>query len=147
MCKKLHVEKHVKFLGNIPHNLMQNESEAFYSICDLFIMVSRNLNGIEAEGFGIVFLEAGLSNKACIGGNSGGISDAVIDGVTGKLVDPHDPGDVAEKVLFMLDNRKTAIHMGQNGFERAIQNYDWQANVKAWEEELNVMSSNATARL
>jgi phosphatidylinositol alpha-1,6-mannosyltransferase len=139
LCKKLDVEKHVKFLGNIPHDKLQSESEAFYTICDLYIMVSRNINGLEAEGFGIVFLEAGLSSKACIGGNSGGIADAVLDGVTGKLVDPNDPGEVAKAVLALLDNRTTANQMGENGYKRAIQYFDWKTNVNVWENELNLL--------
>jgi phosphatidylinositol alpha-1,6-mannosyltransferase len=144
LCKELQVENHVKFLGNIPHDKLQSETEAFYSICDLFVMVSRNINGIEAEGFGIVFLEAGLSFKACIGGNSGGIGDAVIDGVTGRLVDPHNPHEVAKTVLSILQNREIANRMGENGYNRAIQKFDWHANVSAWEKELNLLNSEYT---
>jgi phosphatidylinositol alpha-1,6-mannosyltransferase len=137
LCKRLNVERNVRFIGNIPHYMMQNKSEAFYSLCDLFIMVSRNINQIEAEGFGIVFLEAGLSKKACVGGNSGGIADAVLDGVTGRLVDPRDPQAVAETILNLLKNRKIASQMGLNGYERAIEKFDWRANVNEWERELN----------
>ena len=135
----LQVEKHVKFIGNIPHHKLQNESEAFYSVCDLFLMVSRNIRNIEAEGFGIVFLEAALSKKACIGGNSGGISNAVLDGVTGKLVDPNDPSEVAKAVLDLLNSREIANQMGENGYRRAIQYFDWYANVSAWEKELEML--------
>jgi phosphatidylinositol alpha-1,6-mannosyltransferase len=142
LCRRLQVEKNVRFLGNIPHDMMQNKCEAFYSLCDLFIMVSRNINQIEAEGFGIVFLEAALAEKACIGGRSGGISDAVLDGVTGKLVDPGDPKAVANVVLDLLDNKKVANQMGANGYKRAIKNFDWEANVIAWEKELNQLCIN-----
>jgi len=138
---ELKVEKHIKFLGNIPHNKLQTESEAFYSICDLFVMVSRNIDNIEAEGFGIVFLEAGLSRKACIGGNSGGIGDAVIDGVTGKLVDPNDSNEIAKAVLALLANSETANQMGENGYKRAIRYFDWQTNVNEFEKELNLLNS------
>jgi phosphatidylinositol alpha-1,6-mannosyltransferase len=138
---ELKVEKNIKFLGNIPHHKLQSKSEAFYTICDLFIMVSRNINRIEAEGFGIVFLEAGLSAKACIAGNSGGISDAVIDGVTGKLVNPNDPSEVAKVVLSLLENKETANHMGENGYKRASQYFNWKTNVSEWEKELNFLNS------
>lgn len=141
LCGELKVEKHVQFVGNVPHYKLQSESEAFYSLCDLFIMVSRNLNGIEAEGFGIVFLEAGLSCKACIGGNSGGIADAVLNGVTGKLVDPNNPNEVAKGILSLLGNRETANQMGKNGYKRAVQYFDWRANVSQWEEEIDMIYS------
>ena len=141
LTNELKVERHVRFIGNIPHDKLQCETEAFYTVCDLFVMVSRNINDIEAEGFGIVFLEAGLSRKACIGGNSGGIADAVIDNVTGKLVDPNDPAKVAEAILILLNNREAARQMGENGYLRAIQYFDWRANVWAWEKELNMSFS------
>ena len=140
LSRELKVEKNVKFLGNIPHEKLQSESEAFYTICDLFIMASRNINGIEAEGFGIVFLEAGLSRKACIGGNSGGIADAVLDDITGKLVDPNDPNDIAKTAIYLLKNKKITELLGQNGFKRASQLFDWRSNVAKWEKELNYLS-------
>jgi phosphatidylinositol alpha-1,6-mannosyltransferase len=137
LCRRLQVEKSVRFLGNIPHDIMQNTCEAFYSLCDLFIMVSRNINQIEAEGFGIVFLEAALAQKACIGGRSGGIADAIIDGVTGKLVDPNDPKAVAKTVLNLLADKQAASLLGANGYKRATKKFNWHSNVSAWEQELN----------
>ena len=82
-------------------------------------------------------MEAALAQKACIGGRSGGIADAVIDGVTGKLVDPHDPEDVAMAVLSLLADEQTARLMGANGYKRAKTNFNWHTNVSAWEQELN----------
>jgi phosphatidylinositol alpha-1,6-mannosyltransferase len=137
LCQRLQVQKNVQFLGNIPHHMMQNKCEAFYSLCDLFIMVSRNINQIEAEGFGIVFLEAALSQKPCVGGKSGGIADAVVDGVTGMLVDPDSSEDVTGAILTLLENKEAADQMGVNGYDRAKQKFDWQVNVNAWEMELN----------
>jgi len=135
MSRELGVEKHVRLLGNIPHEL-QDETEAFYSLCDLFLMISRNINDIEAEGFGLVFLEAGLSRKAVIGGNSGGIGDAVIDGVTGMLVEPGDPGQISECVLSLLENPNVMKRMGENGYKRAVSSFDWRINAGKWEKEL-----------
>ena len=137
LSKKLKVEDHIKLLGDIPHDKLQDETEAFYSICDLFVLISRNIDGIEAEGFGLVFLEAGLSKKAAVGGKSGGIQDAVIDGETGRLVNPDDPHEVARNVLFLLENRKAAELMGENGYKRAVKKFYWKTNVRKWEEELN----------
>ena len=137
LCRRLQVEKNVRFLGNIPHHMMQSKCESFYSLCDLFIMVSRNINQIETEGFGIVFLEAALAQKACIGGRSGGIPDAVIDGVTGKLVDPNDPKAITRTVLNLLADKQAASLLGTNGYKRATKNFNWHSNVSAWEQELN----------
>jgi len=61
-------------------------------------MTSREIKTSgEVEGFGIVFLEAGACGKAAIGTLSGGIPEAVIDGVTGILVNPSDVNGVSER--------------------------------------------------
>jgi phosphatidyl-myo-inositol dimannoside synthase len=45
----------------------------------------------EFEGFGLVYLEAGLYGVPSLATSVGGIPDAVIDGETGLLVQPEDP--------------------------------------------------------
>lgn len=139
LIKKLNVEKNVKFLGSIPNEKLQDETEAFYSVCDLFLMISRNINDIETEGFGLVFLEAGLSKKAVVGGDSGGIRDAVVDGVTGKLVDPNNSAKVSECILSLLENRSLSDKMGVNGYKRAVKLFNWKTSVKNWEKELKAI--------
>ena len=49
-----------------------------------------------------MFIEAGAWSKPVVGGRSGGIPDAVVDGVTGLLVDPTDIGAIAEALLRVL---------------------------------------------
>jgi phosphatidylinositol alpha-1,6-mannosyltransferase len=84
-------------------------------------------------------LEAGLSRKACIGGNSGGIADAVIDDITGKLIDPNDPDDVANTAIYLLKNRNITKQLRENGFKRASRLFDWRNNVTKLEKELNYL--------
>jgi phosphatidylinositol alpha-1,6-mannosyltransferase len=141
LADELNVRGHVKLIGNIPHHRMQCETEAFYSISDLFVMVSRNIEGIEAEGFGLVFLEASLSKKASVGGNSGGIGDAIIDNVTGRLVDPDNPIKVADTIRTLLSDKASLKRFGESGYERTIENFDWKTNVRDWENELKMMFS------
>ncbi len=137
LINTLNLEKNVYLLGNTPHDEMQNDDKAFYSICDLYVMISRNIKGIEAEGFGLVFLEAGLSGKAVIGGRSGGIEDAVLDNITGKLVDPDKPNDVANCIVSLLEVPHILKEMGENGYKRALGEFNWITNVCRWEEQIN----------
>ena len=43
--------------------------------------------GLEAEGFGIVFVEAAAAGVPSVAGRSGGSHEAVVDGETGFVVD------------------------------------------------------------
>ena len=58
--------------------------------------------GLGGEGFGIVYLEAGLHGIPAVGGNVGGARDAVVDGETGLLVDPTDHLAVAGAATELL---------------------------------------------
>ena len=61
-----------------------DELVATFGAADVFSHVCRNRwGGLEQEGFGIIFLEAAACGIPQIAGNSGGASDAVLDGVTG----------------------------------------------------------------
>jgi phosphatidylinositol alpha-1,6-mannosyltransferase len=74
---------------------------ALYGCADLFVMLCRNRwRGLEQEGFGIVFLEAASAGVASVAGRSGGSPEAVLDAVTGLVVDR--PSDVAS-AAFAID--------------------------------------------
>ena len=71
---------------------------------DVFVMACRTRwAGLEQEGFGIVFVEAAAAGVPQIAGDSGGASEAVVDGVTGLVVgNPSDPGAVAQALRTLL---------------------------------------------
>src|SRR5262249_14775190 len=78
------LQDRVVFTGRVS----DEELPEFYALSDVFAMPSRAcLDSNDVEGFGMVFLEAGATGKPVVAGRSGGIEDAVVDGVTGLLVD------------------------------------------------------------
>jgi phosphatidylinositol alpha-1,6-mannosyltransferase len=77
-----------------------------------------------AEGFGVVFLEAALAGKAAVGGRSGGVGEAVLDGETGLLVNGSAPGEVASAVVRLLCNPALASGLGQRARERVLEEFD-----------------------
>lgn len=113
MAESLGIAEKVIFRGEVT----DEELSAWYSACDLFVMPSRieeNERGIFAEGFGLVFLEANSFGKPVIGGE-GGCRDAVIDGKTGFILNPRDPDEIAEKILYLLQNPEVRRKMGEEG--------------------------------
>lgn len=99
----------------------------YYKACDLFVMTNRVVDSDPepVEGFGIVFLEAGKYGKPVIGGNSGGVPEAIVNNVTGFIVDPNNLDEVKEKILFLLKNPRIAQYMGINGHDRVIKEFNW----------------------
>jgi len=85
----------------------------------VFAMPSRVPANGGGDGFGIVYLEAGVHALPVIAGRSGGALDAVIDGTTGLLVDPTDHVQVGDAISHLLIDRSSATRMGAAGSEHA----------------------------
>ena len=68
--------------------------------------------GLEAEGFGIVFLEAAACGVPAIAGRSGGSHEAVVDGETGFVVDPGDVTALAQTLERVLVDRVLRHRLG-----------------------------------
>lgn len=98
------------------------EIDRLYRACDLFVMPSRR-EGVDVEGFGIAFLEAGLRRKPVVAGDCGGVADAVVDGGTGLLVDPDDWRATAAAIRVLLDDPERARRLGRAGRERALHEF------------------------
>lgn len=115
------VQDAVRFIGFAD----EQDLPYLYSCADIFLMPSRQINE-DVEGFGMVFLEANSCACPVIGGNSGGIPEAIYDGQTGFLVDPKDPQDLAEKVNSILGDKELAKKMGEQGKRRAAEEFSWE---------------------
>ncbi|HUK63489.1 MAG TPA: glycosyltransferase family 4 protein, partial [Dongiaceae bacterium] len=91
LAASLGVAGRVRFVGEVDDHAL----DAWYRACDVFVLAGRDstISG-GAEGYGLVLVEAGLRGKPVVGGRSGGIPDAVVDGETGLLVDPGDLADI-----------------------------------------------------
>src|SRR5262249_34827724 len=101
--------------------------EQVYALCDVFIMASRDqLDLCDLEGFGMVFLEANACGKAVIGGRSGGIADAVLDGETGLLVGPPAPQASSAARARRPSAPGLAARMGAQGRARILRDLTWE---------------------
>ena len=82
--------------------------------------------GLEAEGFGMVFLEAAAAGVPQVAGASGGAAEAVVDGETGLVVaDPRRPAAAAAAIGRLLDDAALRERMGRAARERAERTFGW----------------------
>ncbi|MFX1420592.1 MAG: glycosyltransferase family 4 protein [Promethearchaeota archaeon] len=117
---ELGLEKEVKFLGSCDNKLRNK----FYKLSDLFIMPSIT-RGVDIEGFGIVFLEANYYKLPVIGTSTGGITEAIIDGETGLLIEPNNLNSLNDKIIKLLENKDLRDIMGEKGYRRVIKDFSW----------------------
>jgi glycosyltransferase involved in cell wall biosynthesis len=90
----------------------QNNISYLYSVADIVVLPSR------IEPLGLVMIEAGAFKKPFIGGNTGGIAEFIEDGKNGLLVDPENSKQLAEKIIYLLNNPEVGKMFGQNLFEK-----------------------------
>ncbi len=104
--------------------IADDELPAYYAACDVFLMPNREEDG-DLEGFGIVFLEAAATGKPVIGGDSGGVPEAVERDVTGLLVEGRDPDAVREAIRTLASSADLRQRMGLAGRRRARDLFSW----------------------
>ena len=127
LAKKLGVESRVVFTGKVPFE----DLKKYYKGCDIFSMLCRDRwRSLEAEGFGIVFLEASASGVPVIGGISGGSTDAIDHGKSGFLVESTNIEAIREKILLYLKNPELVKKHGESGRNFAKNNFDYDELAK-----------------
>jgi glycosyltransferase involved in cell wall biosynthesis len=106
----------VHFLGPVPHAELPDVLRA----CDLFLLTTE-----PPESFGIVLIEAMACALPAIATEYPGVR-AVVDGDTGLLVPPADPGAVAAALRRMLDaGRDGRAALGSAGRRKAEREWAW----------------------
>lgn len=111
----------VKFLGRVD----DADLPALYACADVFAMCCRDRwFGLEAEGFGIVFLEAAACGVPSVAGLSGGSHEAVADGDTGHVVAPRDVGAVRSAIARLVTDRELRDRMGAAARRWAVASFD-----------------------
>jgi phosphatidylinositol alpha-1,6-mannosyltransferase len=105
-------ESRVVFAGPV-----SDEDAAFlYAAADVFALaVADRWRELEVEGLGVVLLEAAASRVPCVTGRSGGTPEAVIDGVTGRVIDATDRGALVNAIAGLLEHPDEAAAMGRAG--------------------------------
>lgn len=101
------------------------ELHALYQDCAMFALPTRDAGGGQVEGFGLVFSEAHAWGKPVVAGRGGGVDDAVIDGVTGILVEPTDIRELARALIRLLEYPDEATTMGDAGRARVMRELNW----------------------
>jgi glycosyltransferase involved in cell wall biosynthesis len=102
----------IRFLG------FQTEPERYMAITDLLCLPSYR------EGFGTVVIEAAAMEVPVVGTNIYGLTDAVVNEVTGILVEPKNSVQLADAIEKMVADDPLRMRLGMQAWERAISKFD-----------------------
>ncbi|MFN8035856.1 MAG: glycosyltransferase family 4 protein [Acidimicrobiia bacterium] len=122
LAERQGIGRRLRMLGRVPDDALPG----LYGCADVFAMLCRDRwGGLEAEGFGIVFLEAAACGVPCVAGRSGGSHDAVADGVTGVVVEPRSVAAVRAALARLLRDDALRARMGAAARARAEQEFSY----------------------
>jgi colanic acid/amylovoran biosynthesis glycosyltransferase len=98
-----------------------------------FCAPSRTAADGDAEGFGMVFLEAARCGLPAVSYRHGGVPEAVADEVTGFLAPEGDVAGLTARLGDILDNPARAAAMGAAGRRRVVEHWDIRTTTPALE--------------
>jgi phosphatidylinositol alpha-1,6-mannosyltransferase len=124
LVKQLNADRFIIFLGDI-----SNENKyALLETSDIFLFPNHSAGNNDFEGFGISCIEASFFGNIIIGGNHGGVKEAVLDKETGFLFDFDDPASINQAVITIkscIENPEQMEKIIQRGIEYVRTKYDW----------------------
>ena len=111
------LHKYVRFLGYLPEETLA----VMYRLAGVFVFPSLY------EGFGLPPLEAMASGTPVVTSNVSSLPE--VAGDAALLVDPYDPGAIADGIYRVLSDEGVRRDMRRRGLERARQ-FSWETSVR-----------------
>jgi glycosyltransferase involved in cell wall biosynthesis len=108
----------VSFLGMIPRSELVDR----YYAADIFAFAP-----VWNEGFGLPPLEAMAAGLPVVTSRSGTVTETVVDGKTGYLVEKNNAVELAGALLVLLKDDQRREAMGRAGRQRALGRFSWDA--------------------
>ena len=99
----------------------RDDARDLLSTFDVFVLPSRR------ESFGISIVEAMLAERPVVATDVGSVSEVVVDGETGLLVAPDQPGALAHAIGALLEDPDRSRRMGARGREVALERFTPEA--------------------
>jgi len=128
---RLKLTDRVTFCGSLRGDALYQK----YRDCDVVAMPSRTMKD-DVEGFGTVFLEAGLMGRPSVGTYSGGIPEAVTDKVTGLLVPEGNVAELAAALITLLSDAGLREKLGRNARAKVLRDFTWEVTATRLQEIL-----------
>lgn len=100
--------KNVTFLGWVSGE----DKNKYLELCDIFVLPTY------FEGQPVSVLEAMACSCAVVASDTGGIPQMIEDGQTGILIEPKNPGSLAEGLFKVLEDVDFCRRLGENAYEK-----------------------------
>lgn len=119
----------VHFLGTQPHERVLE----LISRASILALPSVEARSGDAEGLGMVLLEAAACGIPAVATRHGGIPEVVLDGTTGRLCAEHDVNDLAAALTELVRNDSLRRRLGSAARKRAESDFNLKKQSAALE--------------
>jgi L-malate glycosyltransferase len=135
LCDALGIQHIVLFAGQHPNEPNLNH------MFDIAVLCSKR------EGLPNSVLEAMAAGSPVVATDVGAVADAVVDGETGLLVPPENPGRLARALDSLLADPQRARRLGEAGRQRALERFSPAAALNALEALYNRLARRSRRSL
>jgi glycosyltransferase involved in cell wall biosynthesis len=132
LCATLGLADNVRFTG------ARRDIDRLLQAVDVFVLSSRTV-----ECFPVSLLEAMACARPAVCTDVGGVAEMLVDGVTGHLVPPGDPGQLAGRLEQLFADPAAARRMGLSGRDRVEAMFSLDRSVAAAEDAIEEVCATA----
>ncbi|MGB2987029.1 MAG: glycosyltransferase [Phycisphaerae bacterium] len=104
----------------------RRDAHRLIAACDVYVLPTYY-----PEGMPVSILEAMACGRPVVATRHRGCEDEVVDGVTGLLVEPQDPGALAEAIRTLIEDPDKARRFGQAGRRRIDEGFRTDQSTRA----------------
>ena len=109
--------------------LAQPDVLAAYREADLFVLASKVAKDGDRDGLPNVLVEAQSQGLACVATNVSGIPELIEQGVTGLLVPPDDPSELAQAMSSLIRDPARRAALGAAGERRVRGDFSMRSGI------------------
>ena len=96
--------------------------------CDCFVLSSK------IEGVPGVILEAATQKKPSVATNVGGVSEVLIDGHTGYLINDFNKDNFKNRLMYLLFDEQANKKFGESAYQLVLEEFNPKKNAKVFED-------------
>ena len=123
LARSLRLDDRVRWLGA----RAQADVLDAYRNADIFVLPCRVSGDGDRDGLPNVLLEAQSQRIACVSTRVSGIPELIVDGVTGLLVEPRSPPELAQRLGRLMGDPSLRRALGEAGFVRTTTRFSMRA--------------------
>ena len=112
-----------------------------FARCDLVLMPNLDVPG-DAEGFGLVALEAGQAGRWVAAADLQGLRDAITEGCNGSLIGPGDALAWSQALDELCGDREALQALGEQAREFVMPRYSWSAMAASYDRLFHSLESD-----